>query len=177
VIPTLIIVGLMAIPYIDTNPKGNGYYTFAERKSEIFLFLFGFIILWVFLVFEGTFLRGPNWNFYGPFEYWDTHKVVPLTNVNLSDLIWARWLGTGLPGSWLVREIFGILLMLAYFIALPIWMAKGPAKRYYDEMGPTRYGVGVFLILMMVLIPIKMYLRWTINLKYFVALPEFFFNI
>ena len=25
VLPTLIIVGLMAIPYIDTNPKGNGY--------------------------------------------------------------------------------------------------------------------------------------------------------
>ena len=29
----------------------------------------------------------------------------------------------------------------------------------------------------MMLVPIKMYLRWTINLKYFVAIPEFFFNI
>jgi hypothetical protein len=28
VLPTIIIIGLMAIPYIDTNPKGNGYYTF-----------------------------------------------------------------------------------------------------------------------------------------------------
>ena len=35
VLPTLIIVGLMAIPYIDTNPKGNGYYSFRERKWEI----------------------------------------------------------------------------------------------------------------------------------------------
>src|SRR5436190_17715213 len=35
VFPSLIIVGLMAIPYIDTNPKGNGYYTFKERKVEI----------------------------------------------------------------------------------------------------------------------------------------------
>ena len=35
VLPTLIVVGLMAIPYIDTNPKGNGYYTFAERRHEI----------------------------------------------------------------------------------------------------------------------------------------------
>ena len=26
--PMLIILGLMAIPYIDFNPKGNGYYTF-----------------------------------------------------------------------------------------------------------------------------------------------------
>jgi hypothetical protein len=29
----------------------------------------------------------------------------------------------------------------------------------------------------MVLSPIKMYLRWTVNLKYFVAIPEFLFNI
>src|SRR5262245_66315553 len=57
VFPTLIIVGLMAIPYIDVNPKGNGYFTFKERKVEITLFLFGFLILWVLLVMVGTFLR------------------------------------------------------------------------------------------------------------------------
>ena len=27
VMPSLIIVGLMVIPYIDANPLGNGYYT------------------------------------------------------------------------------------------------------------------------------------------------------
>ena len=32
VLPTMIIVGLIALPYIDFNQKGNGYYTFAERK-------------------------------------------------------------------------------------------------------------------------------------------------
>ena len=47
VLPGLIIVGLMAIPYIDTNPKGNGYYTLKERKTAIWLFMFGFLILWV----------------------------------------------------------------------------------------------------------------------------------
>jgi quinol-cytochrome oxidoreductase complex cytochrome b subunit len=81
VFPSLIIVGLMAIPYIDTNPKGNGYYTYAERKVEINLFLFGFLILWVLLVILGTFLRGPNWNFFGPYEYWDLHKLEALVNV------------------------------------------------------------------------------------------------
>jgi len=177
VIPTLIIIGLMAIPYIDPNPDGNGYYTFAERRWEIAIFLFGFIVLWILLVFQGTFLRGPNWNFYGPYEYWDVHKVVPLTNVNLSEYIYARWLGTGMPDFWLIREIWGILLLLGYFIALPVWLARSWFKRFYEQMGPVRYGIGVFLFLMMVLIPIKMYLRWTINLKYFVAIPEFFFNI
>ena len=85
VFPSLIIVGLMAIPYIDTNPKGNGYFTFKERKVEITLFLFGFLILWVLLVTLGTFLRGPNWNFFGPYEYWDLHKLLALNNVNLSE--------------------------------------------------------------------------------------------
>src|SRR5438128_2393023 len=71
VLPGLIIVGLMAIPYIDTNPKGNGYYAFRERKWEIGVFLYGFLVLWSFLIITGTFLRGPNWNFFGPYEYWD----------------------------------------------------------------------------------------------------------
>ncbi|MGD8328641.1 MAG: cytochrome C [Acidobacteriota bacterium] len=177
VIPTFIIIGLVAIPYIDPNPKGNGYYTFAERRQEIFIFLFGFLILWVLLVFQGTFLRGPNWNFYGPYEYWDVHKVVPLTNVNLSEFIWARLLGVGMPGNWFIREIFGILLLLAYFIALPVYLAKTWWKKYYTQMGLIPYVIASQLMLWMMLVPIKMYLRWTLNLKYFVAIPEFFFNI
>ena len=47
----------------------------------------------------GTFLRGPNWNFFGPFEFWDIHKLEALTNVNLSEYIWVRALGTGLPDA------------------------------------------------------------------------------
>ena len=177
VIPTFIVIGLVAIPYIDPNPKGNGYYTFAERKHEIFIFLFGFVVLWVMLVFQGTFLRGPNWNFYGPYEYWDLHKVVPLTNVNLSEFIWARGLGVGMPGFWLVRESFGILLLLAYFFVLPVWLAKTYWKKFYVKMGLIPYVIGSQLMLWMLLVPLKMYLRWTVNLKYFVAIPEFFFNI
>jgi len=176
-IPTFIIIGLVAIPYIDPNPRGNGYYTFAERRNEIFIFLFGFVILWVLLVFQGTFLRGPNWNFYGPYEYWDVHKVVPLTNVNLSEFIWARWLGVSMPGFWLVREIFGLLLIGLYFVVLPVLLAKTIWKKFYVEMGMMPYVIGSHLMLWMLLIPIKMYLRWTVNLKYFVALPEFFLNI
>ena len=94
VLPSLIIVGLMAIPYIDTNPKGNGYFTFRERKSEITMFLLGFIVLWCTLIVLGTFLRGPNWNFFGPYEFWDVNKLVPLNNINLSEIIWIRMLKT-----------------------------------------------------------------------------------
>src|SRR4051812_28940407 len=112
VLPTLIIVGLMAIPYIDTNPKGNGYYSFRERKWEIGVFLYGFLVLWSFLIITGTFLRGPNWNFFGPYEYWDPNKLVPLVNVDLSELIWVKLLGMPLPRLWIIRELPGIALVL-----------------------------------------------------------------
>jgi hypothetical protein len=177
VLPSLIIVGLIAIPYVDKNPKGNGYYTFAERKAEITVFLFGFVILWSSLIVLGTFLRGPNWNFFGPFEYWDIHKLEALTNVNLSEYVWVRGLGTALPTNWFVREIAGILVVLVYVFVLPVVLARGLLKRYYDKLGPARYYVSVVLFLMMMSLPLKMLARWIFNLKYVVAIPEFFFNI
>jgi len=177
VLPGLIIVGLICIPYIDRNPKGNGYYTFAERKAEITIFLFGFAVLWASLIVLGTFLRGPNWNFFGPFEYWDIHKLAALTNVDLSEYIWVRGLRTGLPSNWFVREIFGILLVLFYVFVLPVILAKGLFKAYYQKLGAPRYYVTVFLFLAMMSLPLKMLARWLFNLKYIVHISEFFFNI
>jgi hypothetical protein len=195
VFPSLIIVGLMAIPYIDTNPKGNGYFTFRERKVEITLFLFGFLILWVLLVLLGTFLRGPNWNFFGPYEYWDLHKLEALNNVNLSEYIWVKALGRNISGMpMLLREAPGILIVLFYIVALPGILARSRKtwtipvgkkklnltfglRKYYELLGPWRYGIFVMLLLSMFALPIKMILRWTVNLKYIVAMPEIFFNI
>ena len=177
VFPSLIIVGLMAIPYIDTNPRGNGYFTFKERRTEITLFLFGFLILWVLLVMLGTFLRGPNWNFFGPYEHWDIHKLLVLNNVNLSEFIWVRWTSLGLPQNMILRELPGILLTVAYLFVLPGVLARTILKRYYLKMGPWRYAVFVMLLLGMVALPLKMILRWTVDLKYIVAMPEIFFNI
>ena len=176
VLPTLIIVGLMAIPYIDTNPRGNGYYSFRERKWEIGIFLFGFLVLWSFLIITGTFLRGPNWNFFGPYEYWDPNKLVPLVNVDLSELIWVKALGMPLPKLWIIREMFGIGFCLAY-LAMPPLLAAKPFRRFYQKMGAARYYVGAYLFLIMMSLPIKMVLRWLFNLKYIVHIQEIFFNV
>src|SRR3954463_12005128 len=177
VLPGLIIAGLIAIPYVDKNPKGNGYFTFNERKAEITIFLFGFVVLWCSLIILGTFLRGPNWNFFGPFEFWDIHKLAALTNVNLSEYFWVRMLGMGYPTNWFVREIVGILFVIFYVFALPVLLAKMAFKAYYAKLGAPRYYVSVVLFLMMMSLPIKMLARWLFNLKYIVAIPEFFFNI
>lgn len=176
-LPGLIIVGLMAIPYIDTNPKGNGYYTFRERRWEIAIFLFGFVVLWIWLIIIGTFLRGPNQNFFGPFERWDAHKLVPLINVEFSQLVWVKLLGTGLPSNPFVREIFGLVLVAAYFLVLPPLMARRWMKGYHEKMGAARFYVMAFLLLTMLSLPIKMLLRWTMNLHFLVGMTEAYFNI
>ncbi len=189
VFPGMIVAGLCAIPYVDRNPKGMGYYTLKERPFAITFFLFGFLILWVLLVVLGTFLRGPNWNFFGPFEVWDVHKVLVLNNVNLSEFFWIRWLETGFPvileGSGdvvrivnaVARESVGLALVGGYLAILPPLFAKTFLKRFYAELGFIRYNLVMNLTLMMMLLPIKMVLRWTFNLKYIVAIPEYFFNI
>lgn len=187
VLPTMIIIGLMALPYIDFNQKGNGYFTFEERPFAIIMFLFGFIVLWVTLIILGTFLRGPNWNFFGLYEPWDPHKLVPLNNVNLSDYFWVRGLGkiwyTNDPGSFsgvmtiLIREAPGIILVLAYFLLLPPLLARTVFHSFYIRMGFIRYMTLITLLQFMASLPIKMVLRWTLNLKYIVAIPEYFFNI
>ncbi len=176
-LPTLIIIGLCAIPYLDRSPKGSGFYSYKDRRVWISGFLFCLWMLWIVLIIFGTFLRGPNWNFFGPFEEWNVHKVVPLLNVNLSDYIFIKWLGTGLPKLWLIREAPGILLVLAYLLIPPAIAAVTFCKKAFQEMGVVRFAVAAFLLLMIIAVPIKMYLRWAFNLKYLVAIPEFFFNI
>src|SRR5436305_8505025 len=118
-LPSLIIVGLMALPYIDTNKAGNGYFTIAQRKFAYITFQYGYLVLWVILILLGTFLRGPNWNFFGPYEYWDVHKLIPLNNVNLSDIFWIELLGTKKPDMIGLRELPGILICLGYFAIVP----------------------------------------------------------
>lgn len=175
--PTLIIIGLCAIPYLDRDVKTSGYFCYKQRKPAIILFLFGFWILWILLIVMGTFLRGPNWNFFGPFEVWDVHKMVPLLNVNLSEYIFIKWLGVGLPKQWYIREAPGIILVLLYLMVPPLVLAKTMLKDLYKKLEAPRYAVFIFLLLTMIALPIKMYLRWAFNLKYIVGIPEFFFNI
>jgi len=180
VLPSMIVAGLMAIPYIDFNKAGNGYYTIAQRKFSYLIFQFGFLEMWITLIILGTFLRGPNWNFFGPFEFWDVHKVEALNNVNLSEYFWIYLLNQAPPrgtaGMILLRESPGILLVLGYFIVLPPIMAVTIFRKMYVKMGLLRFMVMANLMLFMAALPIKMVLRWSVNMKYIIAIPEWFLN-
>ncbi len=143
IIPTIVILGLMLIPFLDREQKGIGFW-FTDgpgRKWGIFGFLYGlittvgclaiailapmrnifptiesqlffdlvnpatfllllfagmyfvvlkntsstryaaiatfcaFIIAFVLLTYTGTVLRGPNWDFYWPWQAWPTHPT------------------------------------------------------------------------------------------------------
>jgi hypothetical protein len=152
------------------------------------VFQFGFLVLWITLIILGTFLRGPNWNIFGPFEYWSPYKVLALNNVDLAQFFWIKWLGMELPRAAndasvpvqiftvLKREILGIVLVGAYFVLLPPLMATTIFRKYFLKMGFVRYMTMAILLLFMLSLPIKMVLRWLFNLKYIVAIPEIFLN-
>ena len=167
VLPTFIIIGLMVIPFIDINTKGNGYYTFRDRKWEIMTFILGFHILWVVTIIIGTFFRGPGWNLFWPWQRWDPHKVVALTNVDLPYLV-------GLRDYWVMAG-FGLSLVLFYFI-FSVWLfykwiiwVKG--KEFMIRWGAVRFAITAFLFVTMMALPVKMFLRLVFNIKYIMVTP------
>jgi hypothetical protein len=188
VLPSLVVFGLMAMPYLDFNKKGNGYYSIEERKFSYLVYQFGFFELWITLIILGTFLRGPNWNFYGPFEYWTPYKVEVLNNVDLPQLFWVNLLDRPLPrapqgastlvqiGTILLREAPGLLALGAYLLLLPPLLAVTVFRGFFQKMGFIRYMIMANLMLLMLSLPLKMILRWTLNLRYIVSIPEFSLN-
>jgi len=167
-VPTLILGGLAAIPYLDRNPRGVGYYTFRERPLAITGFLFGFLVLWVGLLAIGTFLRGPNWDVFGPYEAWDPLKVpLPSASRSLGEALFSL-LGSE-PGAF-VRELPGILFLALYFV-LPLLVLPRLAPRMREEMGRARFAVAVLLLMAMLVLPLKMLFYHALGVRDFVALP------
>ena len=167
VLPTLIIVGLMVIPYIDINPRGNGYYCFKDRKWEILTFFFGFHVLWIVTIIIGTFFRGPGWNLFWPWQRWDPHKVVALTNVDLPYLL-------GFRDYWLSAAV-GLFAVVLYFVLGMIgfyyFVLKVKGKNFLERWGMVRFTIAGLLIVMMMSLPAKMFLRLAFNIKYVLATP------
>ncbi len=67
VIPGLIVVGLLLIPYIDRKKKGIGIWFAKERALANTLFM-TFLVVMLILIVLGTYFRGPNWDFVLPWE-------------------------------------------------------------------------------------------------------------
>lgn len=153
VIPILIIVGLMAIPFMDRNPKGVGIYCFRERKFAFTMFTVG-IVVWFGLIIFGCYFRGPSWLLYLPWESWEIHKPV------ISKGTYVLPLYIGLPG------------VLVYY-ALGMWLPGFFARNFYRVVGPTHYYIAMFFVLSMFAFVGKIPLRFIFDIKYIIHTPWF----
>jgi hypothetical protein len=186
VMPTLIIVGLMAVPYIDANPLGNGYYTYRQRKFAIWTFCLGFLGLWVAMIVIGTFIRGPGWMWFWPTATWDAERVEFAVNRNVDQIfgINGAWLRHLMPASSadyapiLARTIFGIFPIVLYFLlagyaAYRAMNATEFARKIFRRMTLLQIiTTDVFLVLMLAL-PVKILLRLVFRVKYIWVTPWF----
>jgi quinol-cytochrome oxidoreductase complex cytochrome b subunit len=64
-VPTAIIGGLLALPYLDRNPA----IAMKARKVAVATFTI-FLVVWIVLTLIGFAFRGPNWGWVWPWEEW-----------------------------------------------------------------------------------------------------------
>lgn len=190
-LPGLVLVTLIALPHLDRRPNDADRGGFAEAHGGVspepvapglvFLFLFGWWVLWLLPMVIGAFLRGPHWSVFGPFETWDEARPHHGTAVPLSEIIWSRLLDLGPPQSWLLRELPGIALVALYFGLLPLLLPWWKVTR--GLFGPTRkrlhgwrFYVVIVLVLAMMIVPLKMISWWLFDVEFIIHLPEWSFN-
>jgi hypothetical protein len=140
-------------------------------------FAVGCIVISIAMVIASAFVDRHGWN---RRLDWSPDKVVPLGNINLSDLFWLNLFGIvfetgGGLANILIRELPGILLIFTLVFA-PILLAWTVFKRLYRRLGTVwmLLGVGVFEFL--VFVPMRL---WAVHagLKYIVYVPEYLFFI
>jgi hypothetical protein len=170
VMPSLIIVGLMVIPYIDANPLGSGYYTFKQRKFAILTFIFGFIILWVSMIVIGTMIRGPGWMWFWPGVTWDHNRLIFEVNRDLPDIF-------GITGR-IPKIIFGAIVMGAYYVAAGVGihkliMSKPFNRKIFGRMSVLQYAIMQVFLITMLLLPVKILIRHLLRIKYVWVTPWF----
>ena len=172
VMPTLIIIGLMAIPYVDANPLGNGYYTFKQRRIAILSFGFGFIVLWLSMVIIGTFIRGPGWMWFWPGQTWDHNRLVFEVNRDLHEA-----LGLPITSMW-AKLIFGGLVVGLFYLGAGYAVHKLMTineftRRILRRMSLVQYVTIQIFFITMLSLPAKMVLRLVFRIKYVWVTPWF----
>lgn len=152
VIPLIIIAGLISIPLLDIDPEGAGHYSFRHRIWACIPFTAGVLFLALLTAIPGWF-RGPNWDWYWPWENWSMARPV-------------RSEFSSLPG-WIGLSVISIYYLLGLVLPILIW------PRRFKNWGRIRYSIYFILALSMGAIFIKVLLRLLFNVKYILQTPWF----
>ena len=192
VMPSIIMVGLMVFPYVDSNPLGNGYYTLKQRRFALWMFGAGFL-QWILLIVIGTFIRGPGWIWFWPGQTWDHNAVVFDKNVDLHDM-----LAAGLNLDFLARNpwkfIFGLIVVTGFYIIGALffhWLMTVDfgkislrplrlfPKKPFEQKLLARTSLlqyltfQFFAISVLLALPVKLFLRLVFTIKYVWVTPWF----
>ncbi|HEX7335055.1 MAG TPA: hypothetical protein VF290_26370 [Pyrinomonadaceae bacterium] len=192
VMPSIIMVGLMVFPYVDSNPLGNGYYTLKQRRFALWMFGAGFL-QWIVLIVIGTFIRGPGWIWFWPGQTWDHNAVVFDKNVDLHDLIaqkfglhFLTWFWPKIifgfivvSGFYLVGALFFHWLMTVDFKKITLRPLNLFPKKPFEEKLLARTSLlqyvtfQFFAISVLLALPVKLFLRLVFTIKYVWVTPWF----
>jgi len=192
VMPSIIMVGLMVFPYVDSNPLGNGYYTLRQRRFALWMFGAGFL-MWIVLIVIGTFIRGPGWIWFWPGQTWDHNAVVFDENVDLHDIL-ATKLGLGFLATNPGKFIFGFIVVSGFFVLGALffhWLMTVDFKRLslrplrlfpkkeFEQKILARTSLlqyltfQFFAVSVLLALPVKLILRLVFTIKYVWVTPWF----
>ena len=197
VMPSVIMIGLMVFPYVDSNPLGNGYYTLKQRRFAVGMFAWGFL-MWILLIVIGTFIRGPGWIWFWPGQTWDHNAVVFDKNVDLHDWIATSRIGKALYLGFLSRDpwkfIFGFLVVSGFYVVGALffhWLMTVDFKKIslrplnwfpkdaFEQKLLARTSVlqyatfQFFAVSVLLAMPVKLILRLALTIKYVWVTPWF----
>ena len=190
VMPSIIMVGLMVFPYVDSNPLGNGYYTLRQRRFSLLMFGWGFL-MWILLIVIGTFIRGPGWIWFWPGQTWDHNAVVFDKNVDLHDLLAVK---LHLPFLAVnpFKFIFGLIVVTGFYIVGALFfhwlMTVDFSKLRWNRLFPKNefeqkllsrtsllqyLTFQFFAVSVLLALPVKLFLRLVFTIKYVWVTPWF----
>ena len=199
VMPSVIMVGLMVFPYVDSNPLGNGYYTLKQRRFALLMFGWGFL-MWILLIVIGTFIRGPGWIWFWPGQTWDHNAVVFDKNIDLHDLIATSAIGKALHLGFLASNsfakfFFGLIVVGGFYVVGALffhWLMTVDFKkiRFRRPFGKNLFPKNefeqkllartsllqyltfqFFAVSVLLALPVKLLLRLTLTIKYVWVIP------
>ncbi|MHC4103326.1 MAG: hypothetical protein ACYSR9_00190 [Planctomycetota bacterium] len=152
VIPLLILLGLMASPFLSMSRRKEQVNRSRYQQLGVLIFTAG-LVLWFILIIIGQYFRGPSWLLYWPWESWDVHKE---TQENL----------------WNFSLPLGVSIMTAYF-SLALIAPALKWRDFYRQLGLMRYSIFMIFMALFVGVFLKIILRLVFGVKYILTTPWF----